>query len=260
MHKLDEFKTHLVLSGRRSNVYPRVIKYVLTAVGEPTTENIRLYISDLILKHKPEYINLQLKAIKAYADFTGKHVTLPKFFKPERKIKESISLEFLENEIIPNLDKTFENALKIQAILYFMFYSGVRKSEVYLLKRKDFDLNNGQVKVFLQKVGKEKIMLFPVKVTAILKDYFSTSNEKENAFNLGVGGIDYIFNELKKKYPDKHLHPHIFKASAITHLHDCGFSISEISSLVGISANTIENHYLDVRLEKIKQSYEGRIK
>jgi len=143
-----------------------------------------------------------------------------------------------------------------------MAYTGMRKSEVPLLTRENIDLDKRRLKVYLKKVGKEKIFKFPKKVAVEIKEYFSTELEETNAFNIGERGVDCIFRKLKQHFKgDVNLFPHLFKKIAITHLHNvCEFSLKEISVMVGISVQTIEKHYLDIDMDKIEETYDERIK
>ena len=261
---LNKFKDWLILNDVRPTPYLYVIRRFLKVIpaNQITQENVDNYLLKIIKENKPTYVNSHITTFRKFFKFLKREdITLPKNVKKEKTIHQSLTLEFFEKEIVNEINWFgFKNPLKVKAMLYFMFYTGLRKSEVYLLRRENIDLKNREAKVYLKKTKKEKIMIFPKKIVTVLEEYFDSEPEKKNAFNLGAGGIAYIFQMLKRHFPDIRIYPHLFKKSAITHLYSCDFKVEEISEMVGISVQTILDHYLHIKLSAIKKTYEGRIK
>jgi len=260
---LQKFKRYLELQEITSETYYLKMKKILNII--PFEELNQKKIEDFILqckkKNKPSYVNSLLTSLRAFVRCFKLNIDIPKSSKNIKYVPYSIDLNFLEQEVLPAVDWCdFQNTKKVKAILYLMFYTGMRSNEVYLLKREAFDLFNKRVRVYLKKTKKEKIMLYPQKVKQALEEYFETELEKENAFNIGHTAITAIFNKLKPCFPKIKFHPHMFKKSAVTHLHSCGFSIAEISELIGISIKTLVDHYLNVNMETISKTYDKRIK
>ncbi|GAH21774.1 unnamed protein product, partial [marine sediment metagenome] len=114
-------------------------------------------------------------------------------FKTVEKVPDYITLDYFENQIIPVVECIFRNPLRTKAILYFMFYTGLRRNELYPLKREDINLKEREVKIYAQKVKTEEIRFFPQKVADLIKTYFSIEPEINNAFNLTKNTVKNIF-------------------------------------------------------------------
>jgi len=263
-NRLNEFQEYLIREGHASKAYLYPLQKMFKDMGEIefTQDNLNKYLTEFTYKYSAEYTNLLHKALRCYMQFTGLGFRIPNDLKvPKRKVA-SLSMDFIEKKLLPAVDvMNFENPLKVKAILYLMAYTGMRKSEVIVLRREKMNLKEGMLSVYLQKTKKEHTFLFPQKVAEKIQNYFLTESQQTNAFNLGATGVNYIFDKLKSHFKEEvRLFPHLFKKTAVTHLHKCGFSLKEISEMVGVSVTTLDKHYLDVDIEKIKQQYNDRIK
>lgn len=264
--KLLQFQNYLVRNGRTlstAKAYVFQVKKLLIVCPELTQETVDDYLTKHAEKSEGTYMNLAINALRIYFNYAELNIMLPKWAKVTHKKIQSLPMSFVEKKILPAVDyMNFQNPYKVKSILYLMAYTGMRKSEVPLLERENIDLKNGKLKVYLKKTKKEHIFLFPKKVAVEIKDYFTTEAEETNAFNIGKAGVDCIFKKLKEYFKDDvNLFPHLLKKTAITHLHNaCGFSLKEISVMIGISVQTIESHYLDVDMDKIEETYNRRIK
>ncbi len=260
---LEKFKRYLNLQGINSDTYFHRIREMLDGFSfeEINQDKIEDYFIMMKLKHEPTYVNSILTSLRAFKNCFELDINIPKSLKTIKKVPYSIDLNFLEKDVVNAVEwSDFNNPKKVKAVLYLLFYTGMRSSEVYLLKREAFDLKHNKVKVYLKKTQREKIMLYPVKVKNILIEYFETEDEKTNAFNMGKTGIKEIFLKLQPCFPNVKFHPHMFKKSAVTHLHSCGFSVAEIAEMVGITVKTLLDHYLDVNMDVIEKTYKDRIK
>jgi len=269
---LKKYENYLIREGHSSKIYLFPVKKLLEyyKLTELNQEKIDNYMTKITKQYSPAYVNLIHNALRCFFTFMELNLKIPKDLKiPKKKIK-SLSMDYIENTILPKIDTiNYINPIKVKAIIYLMCYTGLRKSEIPLIKRENINLychdkkgrRYGKLKVYLKKTKKEKNIIFPLKVCKIIEKYFLTENENQNAFNAGLTVVDNIFRKLKESFKDSnYLFPHLFKKTAITHLHDCGFSLKEISEMIGISIKTIFNHYLDVDMDKIEESYVERIK
>lgn len=258
-----DFKNWLSLHGHASDIYSKVVRqfieyvYTINSINKNSYYDLKEIINSKIINnyifklqannYKEEYINLQIKAIKSFLNYLNMQVVTPKLMKTKKTLPDAITLEFLEKELIANLDINFSNPLKIKAVLYTMFYVGARKGEMYELHRSDFDFRNQIVKIYGKKTKTERLVFFPKKLEGIIKQYFDSEPETNNAFNLGAGGLDYIFQVLKPNYPEVNLRPHIMRHSFATHLLLKGFPLNQIMDMLGHSNIATTVRYLGLK-------------
>jgi integrase/recombinase XerD len=261
---LNKFEVWMRASGLAENsikTYLNCITVFLSTVKEDITEEIVInFIAGLSKKYKPTYVNKYLNALRAFKKFSGLTFDIPKYFKVPQTIPDSFSLEFLENEILSKLDDVFSDTLKIKTLLYFMFYSGLRKGELVTLKRSDFNLDERIVKVYKQKQQKEHIVIYPPRMAKMLDTYFHSEGEEENAFNLGTTEIDYIIRTLKENFPELNIRATLFRHSTATHLLKQGVDLLTVRDLMGHASINSTMKYLGNSIQLRKEIYDKRIK
>lgn len=263
---IKKYKKYLIVNGSSFSTitnYTQITKYFLNRVKleNITTEAIRDYFFTLKDKLAPATLNLYKSGIKSLLVFLEKDdIKVPKSFKLPKKLPEFITLKFLENNVIPMVEVLFDKPLKTSAILYFMFYSGLRVSEVASLKREDFDLENKTVKVYSKKTKKERIIPYPIKIKEILEQYFCFEDENITAFNIKTGSIKSIFKKLNPYFKDINLHPHTFRHAYATHLRKSGISIENIQYLLGHSNIQSTMIYAHSDNKAILEDYHKKIK
>ena len=234
---LEKFKEYLLAnySKKTTNSYYYMIKKFLR---ETKTENLSEdIINKYIFKIKDncpvETANGYIKAIKVLLKFLKKNISTPKILKPIEKNPDRITLEYLENKIIPVAECIFENPLKVKTILYFMFYTGVRRDELLTLKRKNIDLKEREAKLISPKSKKEIVRFFPQEVSNLIGNYFTTELEENNAFNLKKNTVQCIFKTLKPHFRDIKLRPHLLRHSFATYMHEQGADAFDIKNFLG---------------------------
>ena len=254
------YKDYLIANGHASLVYVGIINRLLNHINKPTKEALYRHILDLKQRYSTEYVNLNIKAIKSYLRYKGLNIDLPKLSQPIRKLPDSITKEYFEGDIVPLLEDIFPKLLKVKAILYFMFYTGIRQSEMFPIKRKDINLKACISKIYEKKTKKERLVLFPKRIKKILVEYFNSEPEKHNAFNIGKYSISDIFKTLKPYFPDVNIRPHLFRHSFATHLLRKGIDISIVSKLLGHNDIKTTMRYLQTDITLLKEVYNSKIK
>jgi integrase/recombinase XerD len=254
------FKDYLIANGHSSLVYSGIIKRLLENNIKLTKEDLYNHVLRLKQQYSVEYVNLNIKAIKSYLLFKGLNIQMPKLSVRVRKLPDSITKEYFEHNIIPMIGDIFPNILKVKALLYFMFYTGIRKGELVYIKRNWIDLNSCTVKIYEKKTKKERLTIFPKRIGNILKEYFDYEPEQENAFNIGKYSISYIFSVLKPFFPNINLRPHLFRHSFATHLLRNGVDISIVSKLLGHNNLQTTMVYLSTDIKLLKEVYNNKIK
>jgi site-specific recombinase XerD len=146
---------------------------------------------------------------------------------------------------------------KAEALLTFLYYSGVRKAELLGLKRTDFDLNECVAKVY-GKGKKERLIYYPKKVSEILSTYFSSEVEQGNAFNISLYDINYISKILKNCFPKFTIH--LMRHSGARDMMRKGLDIRMVSHILGHSSIQTTMRYVDPNEDEIRKTYQSKMK
>ncbi|RLG10719.1 hypothetical protein DRN73_07170 [Candidatus Pacearchaeota archaeon] len=264
MKILKDFKRYLKINGYPKNTIKNYISRINNLLKEiPYPELNQKRIENFILKlrktKKANTVNSYILVIDKFMKFIKNPFDKPKMAKKENKLPEYISLEYLEQEIMPMIELEFLDELRIKALLYFMFFTGLRQGEIFRIKRKDIDLNKKIVTVYQPKVSKEKKIPIPKKLTKILETYFEKSEEKENAFNLKKYSINHIMKRLKPFAKGINLHPHIFRSSYCMHLIKKDIPINFVQKLLGHSNIATTMIYAQANFDDIQEEIDKKL-
>jgi len=239
--QLNNYKTYLT-GIQKSMVYYDILNPFITYLGENnidfntiTKDQIAHYFT--IKEYKARSINLLISAIKdfcKYLNITEHIIYRMKLLQIEHKEKEVLELEDIKNAI--KYLVTYNNRLDIQkmeVILYLMFYTLIRKSELILLKREDIDLVNGEMKICEKKTKRENVVDFPMDLIPKIVSYFNSEpEEKINAFNITEVEINYLFRVISK-YLNKRVTPHFTRGGGIRHLLSKGIIPQDVQEIAG---------------------------
>jgi len=262
---VEKYKNWLIINGNSDTTIKAYVQRVNNFLSKISAdkideEQIITYLLELKKNNSPSTVNGYRGAIKSLLEYLKIDIQLPKQLKIEQKLPEFITKETFEDELIKVVECICHKPLKMKAILYFMFFTGVRESEIVSLNRKNIDLEKRTAKIYNKKGKSEKIVLFTKKVKGIISDYFSTENEVTNAFNTSTNAINKTFNRLKPYFKDVNLHAHLFRHSYATHLRNEGFSIEDIKELLGHKNIQSTMIYAHANIKKIKEKYDKKIK
>ena len=193
--------------------------------------------------------------------------------KVERKIKTYVTKEELSSILyMAETFCTYMDITKMRALLYFMFYTGLRKGELLNLRRSDIDLENRTVIVKTPTKNKnERIVPFPKIITAIgkhksinfvqlLKDYFTIEGEVSNAFNMSDMKFTFLFNSLEEFSPEKKLTPHLMRHSFARMLAKHGIDSRVAQKLLGHKDIATTMIYYDPDIDTIQDLYNEKVK
>jgi site-specific recombinase XerD len=184
-----------------------------------------------------------------------------KMLKVERKLPEYLMLDDIQKAIkyITTYNSRLDST-KIETVLYFMFYTGIRKSELLNLKRASFDLTNCAVKIYEQKTKQEKIIYYPEKLRDKIQSYFNTSQEKENSFNITLGEINYLFGEIISKHLGKKIKPHLTRHGGARYMLEKGVPATIVQKILGHQSLNTTLIYLSPDQKMIERIYKEKIK
>ena len=169
-----------------------------------------------------------------------------------------------------NAERTDELALRDQAILYLLYYSGIRADELVKLDVQSVALKDRVVRV-LGKGNKERIIPFTADCQKVLKAYIDKerivllrkSKDMSPALflnaqgeRLTTRGLEYILDAIEEKiglYVG--LQPHILRHSFATHLLENGADLRVIQELLGHESINATQVYTHVTEEAMKETY-----
>ncbi len=223
--------------------------------GNIDQEKLQGYFLEIKNKFKSKTINCYRDAIGTYLKFKGSELKVPKRFKEEKRIQDTITFEEFEHLVDWDIPEKFQFPEKIIAILDLMLKSGLRKSEVCGLKRENIDLQKLQGKVFRPKCNDWHIFFFDDKTCYRLKVYFFIEPEEKNAFNIGRGGINHIFARLKDCFSGKNLTPHVMRHSLATKLLEDGVNLRYIQEILGHENISSTERYTKVNIQSLQEKY-----
>jgi integrase/recombinase XerD len=268
---LNDFKNFL-LARKMSLNYYNIIRIWMNYLEEKKLDykNVtQKMITDFFNFH-PEYEKRTLtQFIKSARFFYSQFLEIPKekneyykikYFKGHKNTPKFLSIEEL-GQIISQFC-TYENRLmppnKARVFIRFVYMTGLRKEEILKLKRADinFEVNPVEIKI-IGKGDKERFVYFSEKYSPKLKqelvDYFIGEPEKNNAFNLTLGKVNYFFRKMNKYLIDRKISPHLFRHSFGKYLNDNGVPLTYIQSMLGHSSIQTTMIYLNPTNEQIKK-------
>jgi site-specific recombinase XerD len=212
-----------------------------------------------VKKYQSNSINNLIKASRDFCRYQNitDHVCFQvKLLKPEKRIRQYIHEEDIKKAIkyIATYNDNL-NVQKIETVLYFLLYTGCRKSEVLNLKRDKFNFEKNNVQIYEQKLKREKIIPFPSKFAPKLQDYFRSDREQINAFNMTEAQIDDLFGRIMSKYLGKHLSPHMLRHGSAKYLLNKGIELTCLQKILGHSDIKTTMIYAEADEREIEKNY-----
>jgi len=231
-------------------------------ISQERVDNYYLMLKE---NHCPSYINVILNSLRHYVGFRKLDIKIPKEIKKiKNDTKQVVTYDYLINDIFGSVDiGDFHDTYQTKAILIFMFYTGLRLQDYMNLHRSNFVFKEdyGYTTVYVKKNKFNKKIFFPKTAIKYIVNYFDTTEEIDNAFNLKQTTLKNLLNRLDGMVSDIHLHPHIFRGSAINYLyHDCKWEVEKIAKIIGITPETIWNNYLKISMKEIEDEYATKMK
>ena len=266
---IEEYKVWLEIQGKSKNTiktYSSTIKKFLEflinsgiiitdtkSINSSLDKNLVLkFLAELKVKKKLDSNSLRLyvRAISSFLKFLdnenlAKQIKAPKV---DKRLPKFITFD--------ELNKLLENAenYRDKLIIKFLFYTGVRVSELIKIKKNDIIFEEGFVKVY-GKGGKERIVPIPKELLNELKDYINKINT-ENIFPLSSRQVERIIKNVAEKAGiNKKVTPHVLRHSLATTLLSKGVDIRYIQEILGHSSLNITQIYTHVVPNQLKEIY-----
>jgi site-specific recombinase XerD len=238
--------------------YATINKYVLFLKEQKLTEGtINNYIKTIRSYYK--FLTNCLQVMKAES---LENINKYKLLKEPKVLRDYLTAEEI-NKLIANgmtVIKTID-AIKLKAIIYFMFYTGLRASEICNLKRADFDLDNLKAKVRIPVKNKnERFAFYPYKIGVLLRNYFESEPEEYNAFNITISKLQRLISKLNLiLVKSKKFTPHTFRHSFAHLLAEKDIGVRVAQKLLGHKSLASTLIYYDPDIKIVERVYRENI-
>jgi integrase len=162
------------------------------------------------------------------------------------------TLPFTEHELVRILDDSLlKRRIYLRAVVLTFLFTGMRISDIMRLGEKSLEISEGGIVLCTMKRGKLVILGLHPELTAVLREYLSSRNEKQKAspylFATAEGGLatslDTMLRRLFERAGISNGHPHRFRDTFAVRLLATGASLYDVSKMLGITTAVAERHY-----------------
>jgi len=260
-YKLALYKTY-ILNIKKSLTYYNYLRPFINYLEEKnidfnllTKEQLAEYFS--FKQYSSQAINCVIKSGRDFCKFLNINENpfkIISLLKTERRIPNYLTEKDIQKAIGYIL--TYNNRLhltKLEALIYFLFFTGCRKGELLLLHRKDIDMEECSVKVYGEKTKTERMVYFNTKLKHRLEKYFLQETEETNLFNITKAQLDYMVGLIEKYIPNKHITPHTLRHSFARNLVEKGVPIGIISKQLGHKSISTTMIYTEADDDMVKR-------
>lgn len=266
------FSLHTIVAYENDlNVFSEFMKQ--KKIQNVAKEDIRNYLS-FLSEHNLEVksIRRKMSAVRSFFKYLIKEniceknpctgLILPKL---KKTLPEFVEVNVLENYFEQYTIQNDFESIRNFVMMDVLYQTGIRRSELANLKRKDVDFHHLSIKV-LGKRNKERIIPISLKLKNKIQGYFFVLQEKhimneylwvdEKGKRLSEYQIYYIVKkELGKVTTQLKKHPHMLRHSFATHLLNNGADINAIKELLGHSNLKATEIYTHNNIEQLKKIY-----
>lgn len=245
----------------------------ITSLNEVDYKIIRNYLVYLYDKnYSKASISRHISSLRSFYKYLLKEGYIkdnPMIFisnpKQDKKLPKFLYEEEVE-KIFSYPDLSNPKGIREEAILEFLYSTGVRVSELCNTKIKDISFSERKIKI-LGKGSKERYVLYGKRLEDILNLYLEKSRSfflKEDSpylFLNDSGGqlhdrrVRTIIDNLLKKHASKiHISPHMLRHSFATHMLNNGADLRSVQELLGhedLSTTQIYTHISNERLRNV---------
>ena len=226
---------------------------------------------------------LYLKRDKSYAprSLHRKICSLKSFYKFLKK-EAFISINPAENIESPKIPRSLPKTISIdealtllnaptnlrdRAVLYLLYGTGMRVSELSDLNIENLDLKNRLIRIIEGKGNKDRLIPLPDLIIPIIEEYLNARRDDidSSALILNRSGqrlTSRSIQRLVKKYKEqvnlqeKKVTPHTLRHAFATHLLANSVDIRVIQELLGHASLSTTQLYTHVSLEHLRKSYD----
>lgn len=264
---VDSFDQLLAIKGYSSSTKKaykahinRFKEHLNKELSTVTVNDIKNYMYYLIniKDDSKSYTSQAYSAIKLYFSYIeSKRIEFKNF--PRPKAVKSLPKVLSEQDVAKILNSVTNQ--KHRTILYVVYSSGLRVSEVVNLKVSDIDSNRMTIFVKDSKGNKDRYTILAQEILNELRRYFKLYGPKDWLFSstdesehLSVRSVQKIFKKAcEKANIDKNVGIHSLRHSFATHLLEYGTDLRYIQELLGHSSAKTTQIYTHVTNKDIKK-------
>ena len=280
--QLKEFLTYIKSERRYSNYtyisYRRDLfqfqqflktKFEVSNDNEISFEMIRSWVALLLdSKNSVSTVNRKISTLRSYFKYLIsfdliKKNPIKKLVAPKtnKKIPSHIS-QIDMSKILDETNFTDDFVGKRNfLIIEFLYFTGVRVSELLSIRTKDFDFKNKSIKIIGKGKKERFIPLADVLVKRIqnfvqqfnVTEFLFTNEKNKKLYSKKIYRI--VRDHLSKYSTKTNNSPHILRHTFATHMLDNGADINAIKELLGHSSLNATQVYTHNSIEKIKNIY-----
>jgi len=271
------FSSHTVVAYK--NDLDQFVRYCTDMVGEfnVRTVNIKMVRAWIVFlmeqQLSPRSVQRKVTTLKSFFKFLMKEEIVennPAVNLPLPKIRKKLPNFVEENNLHHLLDDGFFTndfrGIRDKFIINLLYGTGIRLSELLMLKEGDFDTKEYLIRV-LGKRKKERIIPYPRSINNLLQLYVDIRN---NTIGLNSklllvtekGNPVYekliyrvVKNNLSKVTSLEKRSPHVLRHSYATHLLNAGADLNAVKELLGHSNLAATQVYTHTTYEKLLVSY-----
>lgn len=239
------------------------------------SDNIRDWITLLMEeKHSAAYVNRSLVALRTFFKFcllSGeivvdpvRTITGPK--KPKR-IPQFIDEKDMDKLLSQLEEQTDDfNIVRARTIIYILYLTGLRASELLSLDDNMIDFVNKEIKA-TGKRNKQRIIPFAQELQDVVCSYLALRDEKieriDNALFVGNKGKRLTYGQLRKIVKEnlslvstmKKLSPHLLRHTFATSMLNHDANLESIQKLLGHQSLNATEIYTHTTFEQLKRIY-----
>ena len=223
-----------------------------------TLKNLLNYTKKALIKYEPASVQLKTAALKSYAKFKKLKLDWTKIAGLIPQVQKKFFSTLNEKELTQLKAVRFEKDNQVyqrnNLMLDFLFYSGVRISELTHLKHSDWEDNHLKVQ---GKGNKIRYVFLPQFLIATInpysKDYLFLNSQGQaisREYMVRLIKQRTLLTPIKKK-----ISPHTFRRSFATLLNSKGARLTTIQKLLGHSNLETTASYIHNSWEKLYQDY-----
>lgn len=253
-------------------------QFLKWALNDEITVNLlEQYIVKLHKNFKPKTVKRKIASLKAFFHYLEYKEIIDRnpfnkiqvHFREPVILPKTIPLYIIEKFLgtiyrqIGNAETTYQkrNALRDAAVIELLFATGMRISELCLLKNEDIDLKYGTVLIYGKGNKERRIQIGNQEVIFILQKYknnFYAEIENCGYFFVNQSGkvlSDQAVRRMINKYTslatiELHITPHMFRHTFATALLEADVDIRYIQEMLGHSSIHITEIYTHVTTSK----------
>ncbi len=271
------FSPHTVVAY--TNDLDQFVQFCTSMIGEFSVNKVdstlvRSWIVSLMEQNlSPRSVNRKVTTLKSFFKFLMKEQVVevnPAVGLPLPKIRKKLPNFVEENNLHHLLDDGFFdddfNGIRDKLIVYLLYGTGIRLSELMGLKNTDIDTKEYLIRV-LGKRNKERIIPYPKSINNLLELYVRVREEtiggkSERLLVTEKGKPVYeklIYRVVKQNLSKVTLlekrSPHVLRHSYATHLLNKGADLNAVKELLGHSNLAATQVYTHTTFEKLRDSY-----